>query len=282
MSAPEIADPAFREAVAAIDAGNVLALEKLLAAEPRLVRERLEDYEGLGYFRRPYLLWFVAENPIRNGTLPANIGDVTRTILGAAKRHRVESLPEQADYALGLVSSGRVPRERGVQLELIDLLIEAGARADAAKTAALAHREVAAVERLLEHGASLDLLTAVCTGRMDDASRLLAAADPVEYQAALAGAALNGDVPALRLLLVPMLARGVDVNAYGEASFHPHATALHHAVDSGSLEAVRTLVEAGGDLELRDRIYDGTPADWAEHLNRPEIAAYLREKSKRP
>jgi hypothetical protein len=38
---------------------------------------------------------------------------------------------------------------------------------------------------------------------------------------------------------------GVDLNAYSPPGFHPHGTALHHAVDSGSLDAVKVLVEAG-------------------------------------
>ena len=105
MNDPENLDPLFREAVSAIDAGDVSALERLLAAHPRLVRERLdspgdwlrEQVGGAleGYFRQPYLLWFVAENPIRNDRLPANIAEVTRAIIQAAKRERVDSLREQ-------------------------------------------------------------------------------------------------------------------------------------------------------------------------------------------
>ncbi len=37
MHDPEILDPLFREAVSAIDAGDVSALERLLAAHPSLV-----------------------------------------------------------------------------------------------------------------------------------------------------------------------------------------------------------------------------------------------------
>ena len=121
----EIPDPVFREAVSAIDAGDVNALEHLLATQPRLVRDRIDC--GEGYFRRPYLFWFVAENPIRNGRLPGNIVEVTRAILKAAERQRVDSLGEQVDYALQLVCSGRVARECGVQRELIDVLGDAGA-----------------------------------------------------------------------------------------------------------------------------------------------------------
>jgi peptide-methionine (S)-S-oxide reductase len=118
------------------------------------VRERVEG--GEGYFHRPYLLWFVAENPVRNDTLPANIVAVTAAIVAAAREHAVESFQEQIDYGLGLVCSGRVVRERGVQGPLIDLLVEAGADPTSALTTALAHRESEAVARLLERGASDD------------------------------------------------------------------------------------------------------------------------------
>ncbi len=274
----ESLDPSFREAVSAIDAGDVRALEHLLATHPKLVHGRLNhDAEGEEYFRQPYLLWFVAENPIRQGTLPKNIAQVTRAILEAAERQGVDSLREQLDYALALVCSGRVPRECGVQRELIDVLADAGADPDSALVPALAHRELAATERLLERGARLTLLAAACTERKADIERLVREASAEDRQVALAGAALNGQSNTLALLIDA----GVDLNAFSPPGFHPHATALHHAVDSGSLDAVRLLVEAGADLATKDRIYQGTPLDWAEHLQRTEIAAYLREKEGR-
>lgn len=269
----EIPDPRFRQAVAALDAGDVSALEGLLAAHPELVSQRADC--GEGYFHQPYLLWFVAENPIRNGRLPGNIAQVAGTILEAAERQGVESLRHQIDYALELVCSGRVSRECGVQRELIDLLLDASADPDGALVSCLAHREVAAAERLLERGARLTLTAAVCTGRTDDVRRLAPAAGAEERQRALAAAALYGLAPTLALLLD----LGVDLDAYSPAKFHSHATALHHAVDSGSLEAVRVLVEDGAGLSTRDLLYQGTPLDWAEYLERAEIAAYLREKA---
>src|SRR5207248_20992 len=133
MSEPETQDSLFREAVSAIDVGDVAALEGLLAAHPRLVRERLEapgawlrDKVGNalnGFFQRPYLLWFVAEDPVRNGRLPANIPQVARTIIQAAERQKVESLQEQLDYALRLVCWSWIARECRVQVALIDVLV---------------------------------------------------------------------------------------------------------------------------------------------------------------
>lgn len=262
----------FCDAVSAIDRGDVAALEHLLTLHPSLVRDRV-DY-GEGYFSQPYLLWFVAENPVRNGSLPGNIGEVVRTILRAARSEAVENLREQVDYALGLVCSGRVPRECGVQGELIDLLVAAGANPDNSMTTALAHRERGAVDRLFHHGATLSLLAAACLGREEDVRRLAPLASQVERQAALVGAAFYSQTSALSLLLGQV----VDVSAYSPPNFHPHGTALHHAVDSGSLEVVRLLVEAGAPLDVRDRIYHGTPLGWAEYLHQEKIAEYLRSK----
>lgn len=266
----EIADPLFREAVSAIDAGDVEALRRLLAAHPELVRDRVDC--GEGYFRQPYLLWFVAENPVRNGRLPRNIADVTRAILRAAENQPAETLREQLDYALGLVCSGRIARECGSQGELIDVLTEAGANPDGAMLPALAHREIAAAERLLERGATLTLAAAVCTGRTADVPRLASTTSDLDRQVALSAAALYGRAQLLPSLFGP----GVDLSAYSPAGFHPHATALHHAVDSGSLDAVKVLVGAGADRHRKDLVYDGTPLGWAESLGRREIAAYLR------
>ncbi|HJU90987.1 MAG TPA: ankyrin repeat domain-containing protein [Gemmatimonadaceae bacterium] len=272
MVEQEIKDPRFRQAIALIDAGDVNGLGKLLKANPELVRERL-DY-GEGYFREPYLLWFVAGNPVRGESLPRNIARIAGVIIDAAKREGVDDLQYQLDYALGLVSSGRVARESGVQLELIDLLIAAGARPESALQAALAHREVVAVQRLLERGAKLTLTAAVATKRSAEVTRLGINSSPEERQEAFAAAALYGQAGDLEVLID----LGVELNAYSPPSFHPHATALHHAVDSGSLDAVKLLVREGAQLKTRDRMYDATPLDWAEHLGRREIADYLRDR----
>jgi peptide-methionine (S)-S-oxide reductase len=254
-------DPSFREAVAAIDTGDLAALERLLAAHPELLRDRA-DY-GEGYFHRPYLLWFVAGNPSRTERLAPNIVEIARAIIAK----NVEN--EQLDYALELVASSALARESEVQHDLIDLLVDAGASPDCTLTAIM-YRELAAAEQLLARGARLTLPTAIATRRVT--AELLDAADADERAVAFATAAFYGDAATLTALH----ARGADVSAYSPRTFHPHATALHHAVDGASLDAVRFLVEAGADLTAKDRIYHGTPAGWAEYLGRTEIAAYLR------
>jgi peptide-methionine (S)-S-oxide reductase len=275
-------DERFREAVGALDAGDVGELERLLAAHPSLVRERLEapgdwlrEVVGGaldGYFRHPYLLWFVAGNPVRNERLPANVPEMARAIIRTAERERVPSLPEQLGYTLGLVCTGRVPRESGVQLGLIDVLVDAGAEPGSG-TGALAGGNLAAAGHLIERGGRVTLASAVCLDRTADAERLVAQASEEERQTALAAAALNGNAAGVMMVI----GFGVEMDAFG-TDFHPHGTALHHAVSSGSLDTVKVLVEARAQLDQRHKIYDGTPLDWAEHLGFAEIAGFLRER----
>ena len=265
-----------------IDAGRTDELRRLLTANPQLVSVRLESpgdwlrdlVDGAleGYFKQPYLLWFVAENPIRHEKLPTNIVDITNTIIAVAQHERVESLQQQLDYALGLVVTGRVPRESGMQLQLMDVLIDAGATPGAGH-GALSGRNLDAAAHLLKRGGELTLATAICLDRDADVERLAKEASARDKQIALATAALNAKAKALSRLLQ----LGVDIDAYS-TDIHTHATALHHAVDSGSLDAVKVLVEAGAKLDTKDKVYHGTPLDWAEYEGRLEIADYLRKR----
>lgn len=282
-----ISDPLFREAVEAIDSGDIGTLENMLRAYPRLVRDRL-DYPDGGYFQNPYLLWFVADNPIRIEKLPENIMGITRLLINTVKREAAGSAQEQFDYTLGLVATGRIPKECGVQIAMMDLLIDAGAKPGGGM-GALANGNIEAAGHLIQHGGRLTLATAVGLGRTDDAGRMFPEADRDEQLTALAVAAFYGKTD----MIILLLDMGADPNGYPNSSgFHSHATPLHQAVSSGSLEAVKLLAEAGASRDARDKIYDGTPLDWAEYLQRDEnfdyavrenfrlIAAYLEEKSK--
>ena len=90
-------------------------LRALLKANPKLVHQHVL-FEGGNYFRSPTLLEFVAENPVRHGSLPSNIAEVTRAILDADPN--IAALNE----TLMLVATGSVARESKVQIPLIDLL----------------------------------------------------------------------------------------------------------------------------------------------------------------
>jgi peptide-methionine (S)-S-oxide reductase len=285
-------DTQFRDAVSAIDAGDIVALQRLITANPALVRERLtspgawlRDTVGGavdGFFKQPYLLWFVAEDPVRNGKLPGNIAAVTRVIIDAARHEAVSTLQEQLDYTLTLVSWSWIARQAGVQIDLIDVLVDAGAVTDGNPNNALVNGNFAAAEHLLRRGAKLTLAAALCLGRWDEVDRLVTTASEHQKQFSFVLSALNGKADALRR----MMRAGVDVNA-PSAELYPHGTPLHHAVCSGSLEAVEVLVEAGAGLGTKDSAWGGTPLGWAEYYlsegqgdhrgkQYAEIAAYLR------
>ncbi len=115
---------------------------------------------------------------------------------------------------------------------------------------------VAAIDALVARGASVD-------------------AD-VYRGTALTWAATKGRVRAVRSLL----SHGATVNlrgTFGGPSHGSGTTALHHAAESGQVEVMEVLLAAGADPTLRDDLYSGTPASWAEHNDQVAAVELLRE-----
>jgi hypothetical protein len=262
-----IEDASFRRAVDLIDAGAEAGLRAHLNQQPNLVHQHVV-FEGGNYFRNPTLLEFVAENPVRHGTLPANIVEVTRVILNAGPGQSARN------ETLMLVTTGSVARECRSQLPLIDLLCDYGADPDSAIHAAALHGELGAVNALIRRGARIDLPVAAALGRLEDGRRLLSGASSEDRHLALTLAADFGHVEIVRLLLDA----GEDPNQYNPVGGHSHTTPLHQAAGGGHEEVVRLLVERGARLDLKDILWHATPADWAGHAGRKEIEAYLRGK----
>jgi hypothetical protein len=263
-----IDDPTFRRAVALIDAGDVEELVAWLDAHPNLLTQRVRFEEG-GYFGEPPLLGFVAENPIRHdGEMSTSVVEVTEALLEAGAAEDVENV----SYTLALVASGRVPRENGVQAALIRLLAGFGGDPNAAMTGAIGHGEMQAVETLLDCGADRTLPVAAALGDEAEVRGLLPIASASERHLALAHAAFLGRTEALRTLLD----HGEGPNRYNPERAHDHSTPLHQAALAGHLQAVKVLVEHGARLDLRDKLFNGTPLGWAEYAGQAEVAAYLR------
>lgn len=258
-----IEDDLFRRGVELLDAGDVAGLRAHLLQHPNLVRQHV-IFEGGNYFQNPTLLEFIAENPIRHGKLPHNIVQVARVILDAGVEQSA------LDEALVLVVTGSVPRECRVQVPLIDLLCDYGARPNSEIHAAL-QSGFEAVNALIGRGASMDLPVAAALGRLDDARRLLPAAESGDRHLALALASQFGHVEIVRLLLDA----GEEPNRYNPVGCHSHSTPLHQASLAGHIEVVRLLVERGARLDLKDILWHGTPADWAKHGGKLETEALL-------
>lgn len=262
-----IEDEGLRRAVDLLDAGDVDGLRACLAADAGLVH-RQASFPESNYFQNPTLLEFVAENPIRRGILPPNIADVAKVILEAGAKQDQRALND----ALGLVCSGKVPRECSVQIALIDLLCDYGADPDHAMLAALPHGEFEAVHALLRRGALVSLPVSAGLGGEEDSRTWLASASSEARHRALALAAQFGHAAIVHMLLDA----GEDPNRYNPAGFHSHSTPLHQAALAGHLDAVRVLVEHGARLDLKDTLWQGTPADWAKYTGKAEVEAFLR------
>jgi ankyrin repeat protein len=264
-----IEDATFRRAVDLIDAGDAAGLRAYLKRHPGLVHQHVA-FEGWNYFHNPTLLEFIAENPVRHGKLPKNIVEVAKAILDAG--------PEQSalNETLMLVATGSVARECRLQIPLIDLLCDRGADANSAMEAAALHGELESVQALIARGARINLPVAAALGQIDDFRRMLPSADGRDRHLALALAVQFGHVEIVRLLLDA----GEDPNRYNPIGGHSHTTPLHQAAGAGNEDLVRLLVERGARVDMKDILWQATPAGWAIHEGRTEIAAYLEAQEK--
>jgi ankyrin repeat protein len=282
MTIGENFDNLFQQAVSAIDAGNEETLKQLLDAHPELATNRLYSPgewvttvigDALkSFFKDPYLLWFVSEDAVRNGKLPKNIATIASIIIQKAKSAKEVNLQEQLDYALRLIAWSTVARDCGVQIELLDVLINSGANINSVSNDALVNGNVDAAKHLVERGGKLTLPTALCLEKWEEADALAVNATRDEKQFSLVLAALIGKAASVS----KTISYGVDINKPSDDLFS-HGTPLHHAVWSGSLDTVKVLVNAGANLDAIDTAWNGTPLGWAEYGNRKEIAGYLKE-----
>ncbi|HEX5043524.1 MAG TPA: ankyrin repeat domain-containing protein [Candidatus Polarisedimenticolaceae bacterium] len=93
----------------------------------------------------------------------------------------------------------------------------------------------------------------------------------------LAWAAANGRWAAASWLVD----HGAAVNrtgTFGGLTHGERVTALHLAAQADHAEVVRLLLERGADPHLRDALYGGTPAGWAEHAGSARALALLGER----
>jgi ankyrin repeat protein len=92
---------------------------------------------------------------------------------------------------------------------------------------------------------------------------------------ALCWAAACGRVEAVRCLV----RLGADPSrraTFGGPGHGEGVTALHLAAQNGNVDVIRALLELGADPTVRDGLYEGTPANWAEHGGHEAAAELLR------
>ncbi len=275
----------FETGVEAVIAGDVHALETLLRGNPELVRSRSTR---VTHFDPPSheatLLHYVAANGVEGyrQKTPPNAVAIARTLLEAgAEADALAGLYGGRCTTMSLLVSSCHPAKAGLQVPLVDVLVDFGSSVEALGEGkwrsplmtALAFGYRDAAEALVRRGARVDNLAAAAgLGRVAQARELLGAADAESRHRALALAAQLGHAEIVRLLLDA----GEDPNRYNPDGYHSHSTPLHQAVAAGHEAVVRLLVERGARLDMKDTIYQGTPLGWAKYCGQPRIEELLR------
>lgn len=260
----------FENAADTIVQGNLALLTSMLDAHPELVRQRSTRSH------RSILLHYVSANGVENyrQITPPNILDITRLLLERGSEVDAESNAYGGgSTTLGLAATSAHPRIAGVQLALLDVLIDGGAKIGSFDhnggivRSCLANGCPEAAVHLVNRGATLDnLYGAAGLGRIDVMQRLFAGASQKEKEGAMMLAA-ECDRPAAVLYL---LDNGVDIAA------SDGMTALHWASANGNLALMQQLIDRGASLEALNE-YGGTVLSstlWFAYNARPaEFAA---------
>jgi GNAT superfamily N-acetyltransferase len=105
----------------------------------------------------------------------------------------------------------------------------------------------ASAEWLVEHGATLDVISAWDLGWEDRVQQLLVTSPDLANQ----------------------------------RSGSWQITPLHAAAERGDAELARVLLAAGADLEVQDTAFHSTPLGWARHFERTEIVAMIEQHQAR-
>ena len=261
---------AFEAAAEAIVRGDEQTLEQLLRQHPELIRARSTREHG------GTLLHYVSANGVEGyrQKSPPNAARITELLLAAGADVEAEAeVYGGGCTALGLVATSTPPREAGVQIPVMQVLLDEGAQIEHpnlagnnsdAVYACLANGCPEAAQYFAERGARVGLVGAAGIGRLDLVQQFLETAEASRREMAFRYAAGYGHPEIVRFLLD----RGVAVDAHsGDGE-----TALFYAVLGGHIEVVRILLERGARPEMQNQHGDVTGvAVWkAGHGGNPE------------
>lgn len=277
----------FESAIEAVINGNLAALEDALRRDPALIRARSSRVCCFDPpVHRATLLHYVAANGVEGyrQRTPPDIVEIAGALLRAgAEPDALADMYGAECTTMSMLVSSSHPASAGLQVPLVELLLDSGAAIEGRGTkkwggplhTALAFGMIEAAKVLAKRGARVDLAAAAGLGLVDDAAGLLASADAEARHRALSLAAQHGHADIVRLLLDA----GEDPNRYNLEGNHSHSTPLHQAVAGGHESVVQLLIDRGARRDIRDTIWNGTPLGWALYGGgkaQEQMAALLR------
>ena len=255
----------FRNAVEALDTGDVATLDELLTKHKFLLTYQCHvgEWYTEGYFAGANLLNHIAGNPIRV-PLPANIVEVTRLLL----KHGAKDEVSDPRRTIGLLLSSRQASEAAIALKLIDLIAEQNSvvidfQSPDILELPLENDSLQTAEELVKRGADMDIHHAAGLGRLDRVIELAPTVDAHNLELALNWACKHDQTEVLKYLL----SLGVDIHGGCKSG----QGGLHLAAHTGKLSTVKLLLGYQVDLEVKN-VYGGTPlgqAIWSA-INEPQ------------
>jgi len=285
-------DPAFESAADAVVHGDLATLDALLSEHPALATQTSPFGHGAT------LLHYTSANGVESWRqrTPRNLVDIARRLLAAGAA--VDAVCDaygggQHQTTLYLALSSGHPADAGLQVPLVDVLLDAGSEVEGVQgdgtplvtALAFGYRDTA--RHLVTRGARIrNLVQAAGLGDLEAVRAWVG--DPEQVYVDVYGKRIEG-LDRLRneaLLLAarhgePAIARvlleaGADAN-----TTMPHKRApLHGAAYGGNVELIDTLLEFGADAGKVETYYDATPADWAREGGHAELEARLREAAR--
>lgn len=278
--------PKFADALAAIDAGDARGLRRLLDADPSLAVARTRLDPPYDYFTGATLLHHVAGNPDRGVPLHAAIVDVAMVLLDAGSDVQARTLGPNGGTVMGLLLTSRRASDANVTGPLTDLLLARGAEldvhADGALDASLANHAPRAAEKLIELGATGDVIVAAALGRLDLLRLAFDESDRLRVKARRDGRELSDrDATGLALLFAYVReqreavmflmekAANLDITGVG------NGTLLHRAAWNGDLAMVQQLVARGADITIRDPEFGASPMAWASYNSQRGVFEWM-------
>lgn len=246
LPAPDF-DDAFEAAADAVVDGEIQTLTAMLKARPQLATARS---------RRPHrctLLNYLGANGFEHWRqrTPANAVAVVECLLAAGADPNATCYTYRGgpgENTLGLLTSSDKPKAAGLTLALVAALARGGAELDD-------------VYQLLA-----DLHAAAEADELAAAAKRLDANAPVTQQAVVESAMLGEAA-----LLFALLDAGAPIDACRDNG----ATALHQAAIDGNSALVDALLARGADPRLRDNVFNGDAAGWANAGGHAALAERL-------